>query len=165
MFSGQKPYNPVVLQTYTRGISVSDETIDKKHWSFWVICIVGLVWNAGGAANYLMQTNMEFVNSMPATHQAIIIGRPAWATGGFAVGVFGGVLGCILLMLVQRISRYVFLISMTGIFVTMIHTINVAMSNIEFSYLEFFVMAVLPLLVAVVLVLYARHALAKYADR
>ena len=72
---------------------MSDESMDKKHWSFWVVCIAGLAWNVGGAANYLMQTNMEFVNSMPATHQAIIIGRPAWATSGFAVGVFGGALG------------------------------------------------------------------------
>ena len=143
---------------------MSDEAIVKKHWSFWVICIAGLVWNVGGAANYLLQTSTEFVNSMPATHQAIIFGRPVWATGGFAVGVFGGVFGCILLILVQRISLHVLLISMAGIFVTMIHTINVAMSKIEFSYLELFVMAVLPLLVALALVVYAHKALARYGN-
>lgn len=144
---------------------MNNATIVKKHWSFWAVCIVGLVWNAGGVANYLMQTNMEFVNSMPATHQAIIIGRPAWATGGFAVGVFGGALGCILLMLLQRSSQYVFLISVVGIIVTMIHTINVAMTNTELSFLELFVMAVLPLVVALVLVAYARHALARFGGR
>ena len=136
----------------------------KKHWSFWIICILGLVWNVGGATNYLMQTNMEFVNSMPATHQAIIIGRPAWATGGFAVGVFGGALGCILLMFVQRISLYVFLISLIGIVATMIHTMDVAISDIEFSFLEVFVMAILPLVVALALLAYAKHAIAKYGD-
>ena len=144
---------------------MNNEAIVKRHWSFWLVCIAGLVWNAGGAANYLMQTNMEFVNSMPATHQAIIIGRPAWATGGFAVGVFSGALGCILLMLLRRSSQYVFIISVVGIVVTMVHTINVAMTNIEFSILELFVMAVLPLVVALVLVAYARHALANYGGR
>ena len=141
---------------------MTNQAMVKKHWSFWVVCIVGLLWNAGGAANYLMQTNMEFVSSMPATHQAIIIGRPTWATGGFAVGVFGGALGCILLMLVQRSSLYVLLVSVVGIVVTMIHTVKVANSNIEFSFLEIFVMAVLPLVVALALVGYARHALAKF---
>ena len=136
----------------------------KKHWSFWIICILGLVWNVGGATNYLMQTNMEFVNSMPATHQAIIIERPVWATGGFAVGVFGGALGCILLMFVQRISLYVFLISLIGIVATMIHTMDVAISDIEFSFLEVFVMAILPLVVALALLAYAKHAIAKYGD-
>ena len=144
---------------------MSDEAMGKKHWSFWVICIAGLVWNVGGATNYLMQTNMEFVNSMPATHQAIIIGRPAWATGGFAVGVFGGALGCILLMFVQRTSLYVFLISLIGIVATMIHTMDVAISEIEFSFVEVFVMVILPLAVALALFAYAKHAIARYGDR
>lgn len=141
---------------------MSGKAMDKKHWSFLVVCIVGLVWNIGGAANYLMQTNIEFVNSMPATHQAIIIGRPAWATGGFAVGVFGGALGCILLMFVQHASLYVFLISLVGIVATMIHTMSVVMSEVEFSFLEIFVMAILPLVVALALFAYARHAIARY---
>ncbi|NNE63539.1 MAG: hypothetical protein HKN34_05605 [Gammaproteobacteria bacterium] len=144
---------------------MSDDTLIKKHWSFWAVCIFGLVWNAGGAANYLMQTNMEIVNSMPATHQAIIIGRPAWATGGFALGVFGGALGSILLMFVLRASLYVFLISLAGIVVTMIHTMNVAMSEVEFSFLEIFVMAILPMVAALALFAYARHAMARYGGR
>ena len=144
---------------------MSDEALDKKHWSFWVVCILGLAWNVGGAANYLMQTNMEFVSSMPATHQAIIIGRPAWATGGFAVGVFGGALGCILLMFVQRISLYVFLISLVGIVVTMIHTMNVVMSEVEYSFLEILVMVVLPIVAALALFAYARHAIVRYGGR
>lgn len=141
------------------------DTSSKKHWSFWAICILGLLWNAGGAANYLMQTNMEFVQSLPETHQAIINGRPAWATGGFALGVFGGALGCILLMLLNRISLLVFYLSLAGIIVTMIHTANVAMSEIKFSFSEIVVMAVLPVIVAAGLAVYARHALGKYAAR
>ena len=136
----------------------------KLHWSFWVVCIFGLVWNAGGAVNYLMQTNMEFVSSMPATHQAIIVGRPIWATGGFAIGVFGGALGCILLLLRWRSSIIFFLISLIGIIVTMVHTIDVAVSDIEFSILEIIVMVILPLVVALALALYAKYAIVKYGS-
>jgi len=143
---------------------MGSESSVKSHWSFWVVCIIGLVWNAGGAVNYLMQTNMEFVSSMPATHQAIIVGRPIWATGGFAIGVFAGVLGCILLLLKWRSSIIIFLMSLIGIIVTMVHTIDVAMSGTEFSILEIIVMVILPLVVALALVLYAKYAIVKYVS-
>ena len=143
---------------------MGNESSVKLHWSFWVVCIIGLVWNAGGAVNYLMQTNMEFVSSMPATHQAIIVGRPIWATAGFAIGVFGGVLGCIFLLLKRRSSINILLMSLIGIIVTMVHTIDVAMSDTEFSVLEIIVMVILPLVVALALVLYAKYAIVKYVS-
>ena len=143
---------------------MGNESPIKLHWSFWVVCIVGLVWNAGGVVNYLLQTNMEFVSSMPATHQAIIVARPIWATGGFAIGVFGGALGCIFLLLRWHSSINVFLISLIDIIVTMVHTIDVAMSDIEFSILEIIVMGILPLVVALALVLYAKYAIVKYGS-
>lgn len=144
---------------------MNQESPIKLHWSFWFACIVGLTWNIGGAVNYLMQTDMELVSSMPATHQAIIVGRPFWATGGFAIGVFGGAVGCLLLLLRWRSSIYVFLVSLIGIIVTMVHTVDVAVSEIEFSLIEILVMVILPLIVALALLLYARYAIGKYANQ
>ena len=140
---------------------MGQESPAKMHWSFWTVCLVGLLWNVGGAINYLMQTSPEFVSSMPATHQAIIVGRPAWATGGFAVGVFGGAIGCIFLLSRWRGSFYIFLASLAGIMLTMVHTIDVALSEIRFSGLEIIVMIVLPLLVAAALALYAGYTLGR----
>ena len=135
----------------------------KQHWSFWLIWIVGLLWNAGGATNYVLQTNPEIVSAMPASHQAIVIGRPAWATGGFAIGVFGGVIGCVLLMLLNRSALYVFLVSLVGIVVTVIHTLRLAVSGVEFGAAELFLIAAMPVLVAIGLLAYAKHALRKYS--
>ena len=134
------------------------ESPAKRHWSFWTVCIVGLLWNIGGAINYLMQTDPEWVSSMPATHQAIIVGRPAWATGGFAVGVFGGAIGCLFLLFRLRASFYIFLASLAGIMLTMVHSIDVAVSEIRFGMVEIIVMIVLPLVVALALALYAGYA-------
>ena len=141
---------------------MSNQTVLKPHWSFWVVCILGLIWNVGGSANYLMQTSMEFVSSMPESHQAIIIDRPAWATAGFAFGVFGGALGCLLLLLRRPISVVVLCISFAGIVVTMLHTANVAKSGVNFSIPEIVVMMTLPLVVALALLLYANSVMGKY---
>jgi len=136
--------------------------MSRVHWSFWLICILALLWNIGGAINYFMQTSPEFVAGLPDTHRAIIEGRPAWATGGFAIGVFGGALGCFLLLFKRSVSFYVFIGSLIGIVVTMIHTVDVASSVINFNLGEMIVMVVLPIIVAAILIWYAKIAINKH---
>ena len=74
---------------------MNDETVRRVHWSFWVIGAVALIWNVLGGVNFFVQMNADVVTSFPETARAIIEGRPAWATGGFAIAVFGGALGCL----------------------------------------------------------------------
>jgi len=140
---------------------MNDESVRRVHWSFWLIGVVALLWNVGGAVNYLMQTNLEFVATLPDTHRAIIEGRPAWATGGFAIGVFGGALGCLLLLFRKSIAFYVFVASLIGVLVTMIHTVNVASSKIDFTPFEIFVMVLSPIIVAAILIWYTKYAIRK----
>ena len=126
------------------------------HWSFWLISILGLLWNVGGCINYIMQMNLEFVATLPGTHQAIIIERPVWATAGFAIGVFFGAIGCLLLLLRKSFTNSSFILSLVGIIVTMIHTVNVASSKIDFNLVEIFVMIILPFIVAILLLWYSK---------
>lgn len=140
---------------------MNNEILRSVHWSYWLITVVALLWNVGGGVNYLMQTNLEFVATLPETHRAIIEGRPAWATGGFAIGVFGGALGCILLLFRKPMALYVFISSLLGVIVTMIHTVNVATSKIDFSPFEILVMILLPVIVAAILIWYSKHAMSK----
>jgi len=120
----------------------------KIHWGFWLLVLLGLFWNIAGAINYIMQTKPDFTASLPETHRAIVEGRPAWATAGFAIGVFGGISGCLLLLLKKPIAGLVFMLSLLGIFVTVIHTLNVVLSKSTFALSEIFIMVVLPLVVA-----------------
>ena len=131
------------------------------HWSFWVIAIVGLIWNAMGGANFVMQMNPDAVMTVPETHRAIIEGRPIWATAGFAVGVFGGALGCLLLLLRKSAASYLFAVSLIGMIATMIHSIIIASSVVDFSAFEIIMMIFMPLLVAVFLIWYAKYAQGK----
>jgi len=140
---------------------MSNEAVRGIHTSFWLITTFALLWNIGGAINYLMQTNLEFVSTLPETHRAIVEGRPIWATGGFAIGVFGGALGCFLLLFRKPIAFYVFIISLLGIITTMIHTINVASTKISFNVGEIIVMILLPMIVAILLIWYSKRAMNK----
>ena len=137
---------------------MNNQSVGSVHWSFWLITGFALLWNMGGSINYIMQMDIEFVASLPETHRAIIDNRPAWAKAGFAICVFGGVLACLLLLLRKQIALYVFIASLAGVVVTMIHTIKVASSSIHFSLSEIIVMIVLPLVVAAGLVLYTKQA-------
>jgi len=136
---------------------MNDETVSRVHWSFWVIGAVALIWNVLGSANYLMQMNSELVATLPDTHRAIIEGRPAWATGGFAIAVFGGALGGLLLLLRKSVAVYLFIASLLGTILTMIHSVDVARTTIDFSPQEIVIMILMPLLVAAFLIWYSKQ--------
>lgn len=137
---------------------MNDEKVTGVHWSFWAIGAIALIWNVLGGVNFFMQMDVDIVAAMPETHRAIIIGRPIWATGGFAVIVFGGALGCVLMLLRKSTASYVFVVSLIGGIVTMVHTINIASSTIKFSVFEIVVMILMPLVVAVFLIWYSKRA-------
>lgn len=94
----------------------------KPHFSFWIVAALGLVWNLVGCLNYVVQTNPDVVAQMPETYQVIVSGRPAWATAAFAIAVFGGAVGCILLLLRRRVAIGMLVLSLIGIIGTAVFT-------------------------------------------
>ena len=128
------------------------------HWSFWLIGALALLWNVGGSANYVMQMNPEMIGSYRASEQAIIASRPAWATAGFAIGVFGGALGCLLLLLRKSAAFYLFAVSLLGVVAAVVHTFTV---DFEFSAAEIVTFTAMPVVVAAFLVWYSRYAQGK----
>jgi len=136
---------------------MNDKTVSGIHWSFWVIGAVALVWNGMGAINYFMQMDPETLASYPETHRAIVEGRPPWATAGFAIAVFGGALASLLLLLRKSAAYYLFIASLLGVILTMIHTVGVASSRNDFGLFEVSMTIVMPLLVATFLVWYSKN--------
>lgn len=137
---------------------MSDRTVGDVHWSFWLIGAVTLIWNLMGAINFIVQMNPDALASFTESARAIIDGRPVWATAGFAVAVFGGALGCLLLLLRKSTAFYWFIASLLGVVVTMIHTIGIVRSGIHFSTFEMVMMVLMPLLVAAFLIGYSKWA-------
>jgi hypothetical protein len=68
---------------------MNDKTVGGVPWSFWAIGAVALIWNVMGIMNFLWQMNADTLAAMPELHRSIAEGRPAWATGAFALAVLG----------------------------------------------------------------------------
>jgi len=93
---------------------MNDKLVGRVHWSFWAIGALALIWNVLGCINFFSQMNADMVSAMPEPYRAIVESRPPWATGAFAVAVFGGVLGALLLLLRKSATYYVFIASLLG---------------------------------------------------
>lgn len=131
-----------------------NSVVQKTHWSVWVVGVVSLVWHLMGCANYLFQATMspDTLAGLSAAQQAIISDRPAWATGAFAVAVFGGAIGSILLLLRKRLCLWFFLIALIGVIVSMLPVFGIVNSGVEFSTFErIMYLALTPLLGAFLL--------------
>jgi len=110
---------------------MNEETAIGIHWSFWVIGVVAFVFNLFGCMNYISQMNAEMVASMPDVYRAIVESRPAWATAAFAVAVFGGALGCLLLLLRKSVAVYVFFVALLGAVVAQLPFLGMAEFPVE----------------------------------
>lgn len=108
-----------------------EETGIRVHWSFWVVGSVGLIFNLFGCMNYISQMNAEMVASMPDVYRAIVESRPAWGSVAFATAVFGGALGCILLLLRRSIAVYVLVVSLVGAVVAQLPFLGMADFPVE----------------------------------
>lgn len=127
----------------------------SPHWSFWLIAVVALLYNAMDVMNYFMQMNPEALADYPEAARAIVQGRPAWATAGFAIAVFGGTIGGLLLLLRKSSASYLFIASLLGTLVTMIHTLRVGISSSDFGLFAMTMYVLMPIMVAAIFVWYA----------
>ena len=134
---------------------MNDEAVGGVHWSFWAIGAVALIWNVLGVINFFLQMNPDVLAAYRESERAIIEVRPAWATGAFATTVFGGALGCLLLLLRKSAAYYLFIASLLGVIVTMTHTLGV---GIDFGLGEILGIILMPLVVAAFLIWYSKWA-------
>jgi len=134
---------------------MNDEDVGGVHGSFWAIGAVALIWNVMGVINFFVQMNPDVLAAYRESERAIVEGRPAWATGAFAIAVFGGAFGCLLLLLRKSAAYYLFIASLLGVIVTMIHTLGV---GIDFGLGEILGIVLMPLVVAAFLIWYSKWA-------
>ena len=91
-----------------------------RPWHLWLIGIIGGLWSSIGALSFLLtQMNVEAVMSrFPPQQREYFASFPLWADAFWAIGVFGGVIGCLLLLLRHRFAFNFLLASVIGAIVT-----------------------------------------------
>ena len=91
-----------------------------RPWHLWVIGIIGGLWSAIGVISFVLtQLNVEAVMSRFPPQQREYFGSfPLWAVAFWAIGVFGGVIGCLLLLLKNRLAFHALLASAIGAIVS-----------------------------------------------
>ncbi len=137
---------------------MNDKTVGGVHWSFWLIGAVALIWNVLGVVNFFVQMNPDVLAAYRESERAIVEGRPAWATVAFAIAVFGGALGCLLLLLRKSAAFYLFIVSLLGVIVTMTHTLGVGS---DFGPGEIIGIILMPLVLAAFLIWYSKWSSSK----
>ncbi len=101
---------------------VTDEPA-KVPVSFWIVTALGALWNAYGAYDYLMTRteNMKYLSQMgdPQVMLDWIHTFPLWAQVGWGFGVWGSVLGSVLMLIRSRHAVSAFLVSLAGAVVSL----------------------------------------------
>lgn len=78
--------------------------------------------------NFIMQFDSEMLSNYPTEARKLVESRPVWSTVAFAVAVFGGLVGDVLLILKRKLAFYIFVIAVLGVVTTNIHTLQISSS-------------------------------------
>lgn len=90
----------------------------------WIVGIVSLLWNAGGAIDYVMvQFGVEaYLSQLTETQRAFFDDLPLWYTTAWATGVWFSVVGSLLLLGRSRMATAAFLLSLAGLLAASVYT-------------------------------------------
>jgi len=80
---------------------------------FRLLAVLGLLWNGYGVYMYLQSVGMIGKTAQVAPAQAV----PAWVTGSFAVAVFAGLLGSLLMVAGKRLACPLLVLSLIAVIV------------------------------------------------
>ncbi len=101
-------------------IEAQGTTTPARPWHLWLIGIIGGLWSSIGVLSFMFaRLNVEAVMSrFPPEQREYFESFPLWAVAFWAIGVFGGVIGCLLLLLKKRLAYHVLLASLIGAIVS-----------------------------------------------
>jgi hypothetical protein len=130
----------------------------RAPWHLWVVGVLTLLWNAIGAFDYLMtQTQNEaYMGQFTPEQLEFFYGFPAWLVAFWALAVWGGVLGSLLLLLRKRWAFEVLVVSFFSMLITTVHNYVIEEGMAVMGGVGPVIFSVIIFLVALGLVFYAR---------
>ena len=131
-----------------------------RPWHLWLVGILGLLWSLMGVFSFIAtQLNLESVmGGFPPEQRAYFLSFPLWTDACWAISVFAGLIGCLLLLL-QHPLAFPFLLasligaivySLGGLFLLGGMAVMRATGGVGLSFV--------PIIVAAFLAIYARRS-------
>ena len=131
----------------------------KTPWHLWAVGILSLLWNAFGAFDYVMTKlrNPEYMAAFTPEQQAYFYSFPLWANVGWALGVWGSVLGSLLLLVRSRHAVTAFLLSLVGLAISSVYQFGMHYGDLERMFGTFpMIFTAVIWVIVIALFLYAR---------
>ena len=102
---------------------MTDTMTTRTPWHLWVVGAVALLWNGYGGYDYVMtQTNnAAYLAQFTAEQRAYFDSYPMWMEADWAIGVWGGVLGAVLLLLRSKWAFHAFHASLIAFAVSVVY--------------------------------------------
>lgn len=135
-------------------------TTSKPNIAFWIIGVVALLWNAMGVKSYLDQAyrTEAYLSAYTEEQLALVDAGPSWITAVFAIAVFGGLLGSLLLLLRKKWAVGLFGLSLLAVLVQMGYSWFATDSIEVFGTVMGIVMPLVVIVVAIFLYFYSKGA-------
>ncbi len=129
---------------------------------FIIVAVLAVIWDAMGVMAYIntMTITAEGMAKMTEAEQAIHNATPAWANGAFAIAVFGGLIGSLLLLLKKSLALPVLILSLVAILVQMYNAFFIMDSYAVFGP-GGTIMPIMIIVIAMLLVWLAKSAKSK----
>lgn len=138
-------------------VVVRTDAAAKPPLTYWIVAIVGALWNAFGATDYVMtRTRNEAWLAQagdPGPILAWIDAMPLWAQIGWGLGVWGSVAGSVLMLARSRHAAAAFLVSLIGAVVSFAYQFTHAMPGVAASTAN----TVMPLVIIAIVVALWRY--------
>lgn len=101
----------------------------KAPWHLWIVGIASLAWSVFGAVDFTMTNtrNAAYLAQFPPEMMQIVDQFPIWSIVAWGCGVWGAVVGSVLLLLRARGTVLAFAISLAGLAVSQFYQATVDM--------------------------------------
>ena len=147
--------------TDERDATESSQKTSPAVW-FWVISIIALLWFLMDMSAFFMRVLMTdiVIKAMPENQQHLYRNMPLWVNIVFAGEVFGGVLGCVGLLLRKKWALPLFVVSILGVLSQTFHVYFLS-DAIRTMGAKAVVMPLLSILIGIGMIVLAKSAISK----
>ncbi len=104
---------------------MSDTRSLKAPWHLWLVGVIAVLWNAYGGYDYTMSMTQGAAymatSGMTPDQIRFYDAMPVWMTAVWAIGVWGGVVGSLLLLLRSKLAFPVFAVSFAAFLTSLVY--------------------------------------------